>query len=79
MLIAASSSETLLLDSNSEKYHALDCLNELAQATHHLPSQFQNGLLDKSMNGMKRKFILLHDEVDELSTFDEATMLKVSL
>ena len=75
-LIVASSSETSSLDGKNNKYHALDCLNELAQGSHHLPSQFQNGLLDKSMIGMRREFILLHDEVDGPINFDETAMLK---
>ena len=40
LIVALSSSETLTLDGNDNKYHALDYLNELSQGKRNLPSQF---------------------------------------
>ena len=39
----------------------VDCLEELAD-TQHLPKAYHNGLIDP--DGMRKQFVLLHDEVD---------------
>jgi len=41
LIVALSSSETLTLDGNDNKYHALDCLNELSQGTRYYHLSFR--------------------------------------
>ena len=66
----------LIIASSSELADGVSPTDRLAELAHkkRLPKEFQNGLYDPE--GLRRQFLVLHDEVDGPAQFEERSVLR---